>query len=55
MFYFLMTFWDDKLPYLISVLSYPSLPLDIPDYRDKETLMNKLTYAVDHATTFEIV
>lgn len=29
--------------------------LDIPDYVDKETLQNKLIYAIQHATTFEIV
>ena len=29
--------------------------LDIPDYRDKETLQSKLMYAVNHATTFEVV
>ena len=29
--------------------------LDIPDYRDKETLQSKLMYAMSHATTFEVV
>lgn len=29
--------------------------LDIPDYRDKETLLSKLMYAMSHATTFEVV
>jgi hypothetical protein len=29
--------------------------LDIPDYRDKETFQSKLMYAIQHATSFEIV
>ena len=29
--------------------------LDIPDYKDKETLYNKLMYSIQNANTFEIV
>jgi E3 ubiquitin-protein ligase NEDD4 len=29
--------------------------LDIPDYKDKETLQNKLLYAIQNANTYEIV
>lgn len=29
--------------------------LDIPDYRDRETLHSKLLYAIQNANTFEIV
>ena len=46
--------------FIISFLSFSFLSIlfhsiDIPDYRDKETLWSKLNYAVDHAVTFEIV
>lgn len=40
--------------HLLITYTYISNP-DIPDYRDKEILLAKLTYAVDHANTFEIV
>lgn len=29
--------------------------LDIPDYKEKETLLSKLLYAIDNASTYEIV
>lgn len=29
--------------------------LDMPDYKDKETLQNKLLYAIQNANTYEIV
>jgi len=29
--------------------------LDIPDYRDKEILQNKMIYAIQHANSFEVV
>ena len=49
---FLPNFWFSYFSFFISD-SFNFI--DIPDYRDKETLWNKLTYAIDNATTFEIV
>ena len=55
-FYLFKRFLSNFLfPYFSFFISDYFNFIDIPDYRDKETLWNKLTYAIDNATTFEIV
>ena len=50
-------FWNFKKKFLLFFFFFflSNYLLDIPDYREKEILWNKLNYAIDNATTFEIV